>query len=64
MGLNSVDGWVDKVVIVKKEVKRHFEDMFKEPVALRPSLSGLPFQMLDDIDRGMLETPFIIDDLK
>ncbi|XP_050909583.1 uncharacterized protein LOC127123404 [Lathyrus oleraceus] len=64
VALNSDDGWVDKVVSVKKEVKRHFEDRFKELVSLRPSLYGLPFQMLDDSDKGMLEAPFMIYDIK
>lgn len=49
---------------MKREVKRHFEERFQVAVARRPSLFVLNFHMLDESDRGLLEFPFLLEDLK
>lgn len=64
MSLISNDGLVDNVFNVKMEVKRHFEERFQEYVARRPSLSGIPFQTLEEGDRFLLEESFRLEDLK
>ncbi|KAI5445431.1 hypothetical protein KIW84_013609 [Lathyrus oleraceus] len=64
LGLNLVEGWVDKVFNMKKGVKSNFEERFQESVARSLSLSGLPFPMLDEVDIGLLEAPFLLEDLK
>ncbi|KAI5429587.1 hypothetical protein KIW84_034243 [Lathyrus oleraceus] len=60
----SVNGWVEKVDDVKREVKSHFEAIFQDLVYRIPSLDGFVFHSLNDVDRILLESPFSMEDLK
>lgn len=43
---------------LRKEVKGHFKDLYKESSNWRPTLDGLEFNMLEDQDRALLEREF------
>lgn len=44
-------GGLEEVVNVKEEVKKHFEDRFKEDHNARAWLENMDFKMWNDLDR-------------
>lgn len=49
---------------VKEEATRHFEQLFMEPVHVRPNLLSTRFQRLQHVVTDALEVPFSMEELK
>ncbi|GKV26314.1 hypothetical protein SLEP1_g35645 [Rubroshorea leprosula] len=56
--------WIDDPAQVKKIVMDHFSSQFSSQPQLRPSLQHLQFNKLSDMDRGMLEAEFTIEEIR
>lgn len=48
LGLNTLNGWIDKVELVKEEVKSHFDTRFAESLPSRPHLDGIEFNSISE----------------
>lgn len=65
MGINSANGRLDKVEdFLKCEAKRNFDARFQEPTYRRASLASVPFKMLDEDYRDLLEGHFSVKELR
>lgn len=49
---------------VKEEIKRYFEDRFKEEMQDIPYLENLEFKILDEWDMNNLEEDIIVEEIK
>ncbi|XP_058726636.1 uncharacterized protein LOC131597999 [Vicia villosa] len=58
------NGSVDGVADVKRVVKDHFEDFYKEKNRSRPTPVGLDFRKLREEDRTWIERPFSEEEIK
>ncbi|XP_058775772.1 uncharacterized protein LOC131650047 [Vicia villosa] len=54
LGLNSPNGWIDKVDLVKEEVWSHFEQRFSEYLFSRSLMDGILFTSLLRVDAHIL----------
>lgn len=64
LGINSKDGWINKVDLAKKKLNHHFSNMFCESFSLRPNLDGVNFDQLTREDNSMLEELFSEEEIK
>ncbi|XP_058749036.1 uncharacterized protein LOC131621996 [Vicia villosa] len=62
--LQSSRGVIDGVEEVKEEVFRHFSSKFEETDEVRPSLDGINFNKIREVDVNFLERPFLREEIK
>ena len=58
------DGWVEEVDEVKRVIKNHFEEFFKEEEFSRPTLNSVEFSQIDWEDNEYLTKPFTREEIK
>lgn len=46
LGINSLKGWIDKMELVKEEIKNHFHNRFCETISKKLNLDGVTFEQL------------------
>lgn len=49
---------------IKDEVFRFYEEMFKDPDSNRPTLDGIQFKALSQVQSQIIEEPFIEKEIK
>ncbi|CAI8592620.1 unnamed protein product [Vicia faba] len=63
-GVDSVHGRVTDVAGVKEEVRRFFEEKYREINLRRPRLDGLQFEGLSQLEAANLKEPFSVEEIR
>lgn len=58
------DRWVSGVEEVKEEATRHFSGQFKEERGIRPTLDGIHFNKISELEAELLTASFTMEEVK
>lgn len=63
-GLLVNDNWIEGVNEVREEVYNHFSKQFSDTEWNRPTLEGISFKQLSDMENLSLIKPFTVEEIK